>query len=67
MYFFLVRYRSPASIKAERTTSVPGRSSNLVTSSVLLDVFSFLYHKTPSKALSRLSCLSSLSNDIKAI
>jgi len=47
MPFFLVRYRSPASCKAERTTGVPGRSSNLATSHVLLDLFSFLYHKTP--------------------
>ena len=49
MFFFLVRYRSPASIKAERTTGVPGSSSNLATNCVLLDFFSFLfpYHKTP--------------------
>jgi hypothetical protein len=47
MLFFLVRYRSPASLKAERKTGVPGRSSNLATSHVLLDLFSFLYHKTP--------------------
>ena len=41
MFFFLVSYRSPANIKAERTTGVPGRSSNLATSRVLLDLFIF--------------------------
>jgi hypothetical protein len=65
MFFLLVRYRSPASIKAERTTGVPGRSSNLATSRVLLDYFLSTEHHKPSKALSRLPCLSSVSNDIK--